>query len=43
MTAKTDLLVVMPSIGDGSYSDGWSGGMWETFHLVEFRQLLERN
>ena len=48
VTAKTDLLVVMPAIGDGSYTDWWNGGnggppMWETFHLVELRQLLERN
>ena len=32
----------------GYYSDWWNGGkggppMWETFHLVELRQLLERN
>jgi diacylglycerol O-acyltransferase / trehalose O-mycolyltransferase len=49
LTAPTDLLVVMPDAGDfGFYSDWWNGGhggvpMWETFHLVELRQLLERN
>lgn len=50
LTAPTDLLVVMPDAGadGGYYSDWWNGGkggppMWETFHLVELRQLLERN
>jgi S-formylglutathione hydrolase FrmB len=46
LAATTDLLVVMPDAG--SYSDWWNRGaggppMWETFHLVELRQLLERN
>jgi diacylglycerol O-acyltransferase/trehalose O-mycolyltransferase len=53
LTATTDLLIVMPDanehdFGGASYSDWWNGGkggppMWETFHLVELRQLLERN
>lgn len=52
LTAPTDLLVVMPDAAadavDGWYSDWWNGGAggppkWETFHLVELRQLLERN
>jgi diacylglycerol O-acyltransferase / trehalose O-mycolyltransferase / mycolyltransferase Ag85 len=49
LTAATNLLVVMPEAGDhGYYSDWWNGGkggppMWETFHTVELRQLLERN
>jgi diacylglycerol O-acyltransferase / trehalose O-mycolyltransferase len=48
LTAPTNLLVVMPDGGTGWYSDWWNGGnggspMWETFHLVELRQLLERN
>lgn len=52
LTAPTDLLVVMPDaagvVGDGWYSDWWNGGAggppkWETFHLVELRQLLERD
>ena len=53
LTAPTDLLVVMPEGGGqepgaATYSDWWNGGkggppMWETFHLVEVRQLLERN
>jgi diacylglycerol O-acyltransferase/trehalose O-mycolyltransferase len=49
LTAATDLLVVMPDAGSmGFYSDWWNGGAggppkWETFHLVELRQLLERN
>jgi diacylglycerol O-acyltransferase / trehalose O-mycolyltransferase len=46
---STDVLVVLPNAGDlGFYSDWWNEGrggppMWETFHLVELRQLLERN
>jgi diacylglycerol O-acyltransferase / trehalose O-mycolyltransferase len=49
LTAPTNLLVVMPDGGDmGYYSDWWNGGaggtpQWETFHLIELRQLLERN
>ena len=53
-TRPADVLVVMPA-GSTSGVDGWytdwksSGGgdgkppMWETFHLTELRQLLERN
>lgn len=53
LTASTDLLVVMADQGaddpnGSSFTDWWNGGkggppMWETFHLVELRQLLERN
>jgi diacylglycerol O-acyltransferase/trehalose O-mycolyltransferase len=53
VTAHTDLLVVIPDAGaddpgGSSYTDWWNGGkggprQWETFHLVELRQLLERN
>lgn len=49
LTAAKDLLVVMPEAGErGWYSDWWNDGaggppMWETFHLVEVRQLIERN
>lgn len=49
LTAELDLLVVMPDAGElGLYSDWWNAGeggppMWETFHLTELRQLLERN
>jgi diacylglycerol O-acyltransferase/trehalose O-mycolyltransferase len=53
LTAPTDLLVVMPDQGaddpnGSSFTDWWNGGkggprQWETFHLVELRQLLERN
>jgi diacylglycerol O-acyltransferase / trehalose O-mycolyltransferase len=48
LTAGTDVLVVMPEGGsDGFYSDWWNGGSggaprWETFHLTELRQILER-
>jgi diacylglycerol O-acyltransferase / trehalose O-mycolyltransferase len=54
LTAPLDLLVVMPAAtrsGDGGF--GWytdwynegAGGQpaWETFHLTELRQLLERD
>ncbi|MGH3714724.1 MAG: alpha/beta hydrolase [Micromonosporaceae bacterium] len=46
--AELDVMVVMPPGGyAGWYSDWWNhgnGGMpgWETFHLTELRQLLER-
>lgn len=54
LTADTDLLVVMPAAtsgGDGGfgwYTDWYNGGeggqpAWETFHLVELLELLERN
>ncbi|MEO8274403.1 MAG: alpha/beta hydrolase family protein [Chloroflexota bacterium] len=49
LVAPTDLLVVMPEAGSyGWYSDWWNGGnggqpMWETFHLVELRAILERD
>ena len=45
----SDVLVVMPDAGSiGYYSDWWhdgAGGVpaWETFHLEELTQLLERN
>jgi len=48
LTAGTDVLVVMPDAGaDGFYSNWWNGGSagpprWETFHLTELRQILER-
>jgi S-formylglutathione hydrolase FrmB len=49
LTADLPLLVVMPEAGrDGWYADWWNDGtggapMWETFHLVEVPELLERN
>ena len=48
LTEPTDLLVVMPAaltsgLGDGSKRGPGGAGMWETFHLVELRQLIERN
>ena len=49
LTAATDVLVVLPDGGAwGSYADWWNAGKggqpeWETFHLVELVQLLERN
>ena len=49
LTATAGLLVVMPEGGAvGFYSDWYNQGRggpprWETFHLVELDQLLERN
>lgn len=49
LTEDLDLLVVMPDGGDyGFYSDWWSDGgggtqRWETYHLSELPQLLERD
>lgn len=48
LTKDTDVLVVMPEGGPvGFYSDWWNHGdggspRWETFHLGELRQILER-
>ncbi len=48
LVGGTGLLVVMPSAGrNGFYSDWLNHGkggppMWETFHLTELRQILER-
>lgn len=48
LTEETDVLVVMPDGGKaGFYSDWWNYGAggpprWETFHLLELRQILER-
>lgn len=49
LTASRDVVVVMPDAGElGFYSDWWNDGrggspMWETFHLIELPQLLDRN
>ena len=48
LTRRTDVLVVMPDAGRlGFYADWWNHGAgnkpgWETFHLTELRQILER-
>lgn len=48
-TAGTDVLVVMPDGGaDGFFSNWWNEGAggppaWETFHLTELRQILQRD
>ncbi|HEX4460179.1 MAG TPA: alpha/beta hydrolase-fold protein, partial [Polyangia bacterium] len=47
-TANSDVLIVMPEGGnDGWYSDWYNDGLggapgWETFHLVELRQIIEQ-
>jgi diacylglycerol O-acyltransferase/trehalose O-mycolyltransferase len=49
LTSDLDLLVVMPDAGEwGWYSDWWNGGeggqpAWETFHLSEVRDIIERD
>lgn len=48
LARKRDVLVVMPDGGSlGFYTDWWARGAgtkpgWETFHLVELSQILER-
>jgi S-formylglutathione hydrolase FrmB len=40
LTARSDVLVVMPDGGKaGFYSDWLIGPRWETFHLVELRRI----
>jgi alpha-glucoside transport system permease protein len=49
LAGLADVLVVMPEAGEvGFYSDWYGRGQggpsrWETFHLTELRQLLERD
>jgi S-formylglutathione hydrolase FrmB len=49
LAGLADVLVVMPEAGEvGYYSDWYRAGRdgpsrWETFHLTELRQLLERD
>ncbi len=44
LSARTNVLVVMPEAGPaGFYSDWLSGPAWETFHLTELRRLVERD
>ena len=48
LTRPMDVLVVMPDAGRlGFYADWWNHGAgnkpgWETFHLTELRQIVER-
>jgi diacylglycerol O-acyltransferase/trehalose O-mycolyltransferase len=43
LSARDDVIVAMPDGGRaGFYSDWLHGPKWETFHLVELRELLER-
>ena len=44
LTARSDVLVVMPDGGKaGFYSDWLTGPRWETFHLAELRRILKRD
>lgn len=43
LSARTNVLIVMPEAGvAGFYSDWLSGPAWETFHLTDLRRLIER-
>jgi diacylglycerol O-acyltransferase/trehalose O-mycolyltransferase len=48
LTSRTNVMVVTPEAGAvGFYSNWWNGGAggppaWETFHLTEVRQIVER-
>ncbi|WP_106396966.1 alpha/beta hydrolase [Actinocorallia populi] len=48
MAAKYDVIVAMPEGANGSYTDWYNYGKfgtpkWETFHMTEVYQLMERN
>src|SRR5690348_14134839 len=44
LTARGDVLVVMPDGGKaGFYSDWLVGPRWETFHLIELPRILQRD
>lgn len=48
LARRYDVMVAMPEGANGSYTDWFNDGKggnprWETFHLQEVRQLLERN
>lgn len=43
LSARTNVLIVMPEAGPtGFYSDWLDGPAWETFHLTELRRIVER-
>lgn len=48
LAARYDAMVVMPAGDNGSYTNWWNDGRggtpkWETFHMTEVRELVERN
>lgn len=44
LSARTNVLIVMPEAGPaGFYSDWRTGPGWETFHLTELRRIVERD
>ncbi|GLZ12992.1 hypothetical protein Acsp04_32270 [Actinomadura sp. NBRC 104425] len=48
VSARYDVMVVMPECADGAFTDWWNYGRggtpkWETFHTQEVLQLMERN
>ncbi|GAB3668932.1 alpha/beta hydrolase family protein [Actinocorallia lasiicapitis] len=48
LAAKWNTIVVMPEGSNGSYTNWYNGGKggipkWETFHMTEVFQLMERN
>jgi S-formylglutathione hydrolase FrmB len=43
LSARTNVLIVMPEAGPtGFYSNWLAGPAWETFHLTELRRIIER-
>ncbi|MGB3444124.1 MAG: alpha/beta hydrolase family protein [Actinophytocola sp.] len=43
LSARTNVLIVMPEAGPaGFYSDWLDGPAWETFHLTELARIVER-
>lgn len=48
VSARYGVMVVMPESGNGAFTDWWNYGRggtpkWETFHVGEVLQLMERN
>lgn len=43
LSARTNVLIVMPEAGPAGFYSNWlTGPQWETFHLTELRRLVER-
>jgi S-formylglutathione hydrolase FrmB len=44
LSARTDVLIVMPEAGPAGFYSNWlDGPAWETFHLTELRRIVERD
>ncbi|MFC4855333.1 alpha/beta hydrolase [Actinophytocola glycyrrhizae] len=43
LSARTNVLIVMPEAGPAGFYSNWlDGPAWETFHLTELRRIVER-